>query len=742
MPEPIGGREYKWELSGAFSRFGGFLNGFARFLGWTLVLLLPIAVVIWVYLEMCMPAHGIKFPAWTGFTKAGLDGFIKGFDSAFFSKLLQLAEAWGLLIVCFVCSVITSIGFISHFFSKKQMSNSEETASSPGSVAGRAPDSGKQQPKSKAADAALPTAGLPGDSAEQSKKNAEVDAKKQDEERRERIEAARKAFKAKFAEFRKAIPSSYELSVAGGTVDFAEKFNGGSLKVTMREVSLRPYLSWNHERMTMTVSDSFAFFKDRKAKFTLEIQDPVIAADPELRDEIKAETFEVVLKAEYPSAAEKFFDWKAKTPPAVRLENAKQGQDVDYDLKTILGADPQWLAWKSADGLGSLKADLDAHRIKGLPTVGNDNRIRVVFACRGCEGLTHEFDLLLTCNMDAEQLWKQIEGDDSDKPAIVSDDETLKLAKMADAVRSTANAYAVAKPDDLFTKPHRVSRRQRSGDFDLGYASIRGRSHVKGGSFREDHVESRFFLDGKAVAIVVSDGAGSAPLSRRGSCIVTSVGVRSLMELGERLLKEPDALNGRSQLAVEGFAAVVQAIRAQIGFEAECIQEQRPEFQAKEMYATFLAALILPTSDGQVLLTYSAGDGAIGVGLAGDAVGLKCVPDHGQSAGQTLFILNKGAEDAYKRLVFTRLPERYALLLMSDGVSDPLIAHGEEEKAETWDALARVLMPIVKAEPIADGDADREETYRERGGLCTWLDSYQKGHHDDRTIAALFHKLT
>lgn len=742
MPEPIGGREYKWEWSRAFGRFGGFLNGFARFLGWTLLLVLPVTGVIWVYLEMCMPAHVIKFPAWPGFPWAGFIGFIKGFDSAFFTKFLQLAEAWLLLTICFVCSVITSIGFISHFFSKKRMTNSEENAPSPGSTGGRAPDSGPQQAKPKTADTAPPAAGVPGDSAEQAKKNAEVDAKKQDEERRERIEAARKGFKAKFAEFRKAIPSSYELSVAGGTVDFAEKFNGGPLKVTMREGSLRPYLSWNHERMTMTVSDSFAFFKDRKAKFTLEVQDPAIAADPEMRDEIKSETFEVVLKAEYPAAAEKFFEWKAKTPPAVRLDNAKQGQDVDYDLKTVLGADPQWLTWKSADGLGSLKADFDGHRIKGLPTVGNDNRIKVVFACRGCEGLTHEFDLLLTCNMDAEQLWKQIETDDSDKPAVLSEDETRKLAKMADAVRSTANAYAVPKPDDLFTKPHRVSRRQRSGDFDLGYASIRGRSHVKGGSFREDHVESRFFLDGKAVAIVVSDGAGSAPLSRRGSCIVTSVGVRSLIELGERLLKEPDALNGRSQLAVEGFAAVVQAIRAQIGFEAECIQEQRPEFQAKEMYATFLAALILPTSDGQVLLTYSAGDGAIGLGLAGEAAGLKCVPDHGQSAGQTLFILNKGAEDAYKRLVFTRLPERYALLLMSDGVSDPLIAHGEEEKAETWDALAGVLTPIVKAEPVADGDADREESYKDRGGLCAWLDSYQKGHHDDRTIAVLFHKLT
>jgi hypothetical protein len=144
MPEPIGGRELKWEWSRAFSRFGGFLNGFAGFLGWTLVLLLPIAGVTWVYLQMCMPAHGIKFPAWTGFPWAGFVGFIKGFDSAFFTKLLQLAEAWGLLIICFVCSVITSIGFISHFFSKKRMSNSEENAPSPGSAGGRAPDLGPE----------------------------------------------------------------------------------------------------------------------------------------------------------------------------------------------------------------------------------------------------------------------------------------------------------------------------------------------------------------------------------------------------------------------------------------------------------------------------------------------------------------------------------------------------------------------------------------------------------------------
>ena len=159
------------------------------------------------------------------------------------------------------------------------------------------------------------------------------------------------------------------------------------------------------------------------------------------------------------------------------------------------------------------------------------------------------------------------------------------------------------------------------------------------------------------------------------------------------------------------------------------------------MYATFLAALVLPTASGDVLLTYSAGDGAIGLGLAGDASGIKCAPDHGQSAGQTLFILNKGADDAEKRLGFTRLPESYALLLMSDGVSDPRIQQGEESKPDVWNQLADTLKPLVRQEPL-NHDGERVETYNARGALCEWLDSYEKGHHDDRTIAVLFHKLS
>ena len=62
-------------------------------------------------------------------------------------------------------------------------------------------------------------------------------------------------------------------------------------------------------------------------------------------------------------------------------------------------------------------------------------------------------------------------------------------------------------------------------------------------------------------------------------------------------------------------------------------------------------------------------------------------------------------------------------------------------KPQTWEQLAGELKPRVREEPF-NHDGERVETYKERGALCEWLDSYEKGHHDDRTIAVLFHKLS
>ena len=725
MAEPIGGKEHRWRWENLLV-LGGLLELCATVLGWMVLIFLPLFVAQSVFERFGNTDW--KYDSWRDLLKG--KSFWIPFGESFTVKLV--------LVLCAFWFIAVVSSLLVMMYSRKKSKSLKVT---PGEVSIDTAASPNALSKAPSSDTLVPVSGLVPATPEQERKNSELERRKVEQERREKIEKARKDFKAKVATFKDSLPSVYELSVAGGVVDFSEKFNATPLKVIMKEGSLRSYLTWNHEAMTLKVNDAFAFFKDGKARFCLEISDSAAAVDSELKDEIKPESLEVVLQAKYPSAAQNFFEWKAKLPASIRLENAKQGQPADYDIRNLLGYDPDWAVWAHAEGLGSLQPDFDAHRIKGEPTVGSDAKLHLVFTCRGCEEITHELDLLLTCNMDPELRWREIERDQSDESPVVSEEDKLLLVKMADAVRSTANSYEVRKPDDTFSKANRVSRRQKSEDFDLAYASIRGRSHIRNGSFREDDVEARFFLEGKAVAIVVSDGAGSAPLSRRGSCIVTAVGIKCLIELGQKLVNDPEALKGRTQSAIDGFADAVRSIRSQIEFEAECIKEQRPDFLAKEMYATFLAALVLPTDSGQVLLTYSAGDGAIGLGLAGDASGIKCSPDHGQSAGQTLFVLNKGADDAEKRLVFTSLPASYALLLMSDGVSDPRFLEGSEIKPEFWNQLSDELKPLVREEPL-NHDAERVESYKDRGALCAWLDSYEKSHHDDRTILALFHKLT
>ena len=725
MAEPIGGKEHRWRWENLLV-LGGLLELCATVLGWMVLIFLPLFVAQSVFERFGNTDW--KYDSWRDLLKG--KSFWIPFGESFTVKLV--------LVLCAFWFIAVVSSLLVMMYSRKKSKSLKVT---PGEVSIDTAASPNALSKAPSSDTLVPVSGLVPATPEQERKNSELERRKVEQERREKIEKARKDFKAKVATFKDSLPRSYDLNVAGGIVDFSEKFKVTPLKVMMKEGSLRSYLTWNHEAMTLKVNDAFAFFKDGKARFCLEISDSAAAVDSELKDEIKPESLVVVLQAKYPSAAQNFFEWKAKLPASIRLENAKQGQPADYDIRNLLGYDPDWAVWAHAEGLGSLQPDFDAHRIKGEPTVGSDAKLHLVFTCRGCEEITHELDLLLTCNMDPELRWREIERDQSDESPVVSEEDKLLLVKMADAVRSTANSYEVRKPDDTFSKANRVSRRQKSEDFDLAYASIRGRSHIRNGSFREDDVEARFFLEGKAVAIVVSDGAGSAPLSRRGSCIVTAVGIKCLIELGQKLVNDPEALKGRTQSAIDGFADAVRSIRSQIEFEAECIKEQRPDFLAKEMYATFLAALVLPTDSGQVLLTYSAGDGAIGLGLAGDASGIKCSPDHGQSAGQTLFVLNKGADDAEKRLVFTSLPASYALLLMSDGVSDPRFLEGSEIKPEFWNQLSDELKPLVREEPL-NHDAERVESYKDRGALCAWLDSYEKSHHDDRTILALFHKLT
>jgi hypothetical protein len=344
--------------------------------------------------------------------------------------------------------------------------------------------------------------------------------------------------------------------------------------------------------------------------------------------------------------------------------------------------------------------------------------------------------------MDPEIRWKQIEEADSDKIPILTESDTVELKKMSNGVRKVPPSYGL---DEIFGKPSRVSYHQVKAGFDIAYASIRGRSHIKDGKFREDDVKVGLFLDDKAVVIVVSDGAGSASLSRRGSQIVANLGVEELIKSFEKLVKEdPNYFSNNLEVGEiknkvkDIFTNTVSNILARIDVESDIIRSAKAVFTKKDMYATFLAAVVVPCKDGHILFSSSVGDGAIGVGGASNEVsGLKCVPDHGQSAGQTLFVQNEGATDVSKRLNITMIPGAFSLILMSDGVSDPFIPLDVESKPETWHSLAAQLKSIVDGELVSD--VEKSETYQQRGKLCEWLDSYQLGHHDDRTIATLFY---
>jgi hypothetical protein len=742
MPEPIGGKEFRWPKI-RLSALAKDVDRSASILGWLVILLLPF--VFGVSLLKLRPWDDAQ-QLWVGFSSS--DKFASSWSASIWSLVVSVSWVLGLLISAAWLAVSTLCLFL--LLRRKNVcpmstvdGGSKESSPPKG---GEAPDNvtaagtSGMTPQTKPADsrAVKPEPPQPSRSAPMSEAKGREAA---EQELRERLKQAQTAFEAKLDRLKASIPLKFEFNRQVDTLDLGKCFAESGLKGEVRSSFLKSYLSIEVDTMMVSVNDPTSFCRDESCTLKIDIIDPAVSDDPLLREHSFRRELTICMIAAYPSSVKKFAEWASKTKCLLRLKNVRQGEPFSVLLADELGVGPEWATISAVQVPAGLVFDPEKAILSGLPEVGSDMKVVLEVECRDASRAKQEVVFLLTCNMDPELKWKEIQDNDSDRAPVISEDRLGQLLKMAEAVGSTPALFDVAKPDPTFSKNHRVSRRVKSGSIDMAYASIRGRSHVKDGSFREDDVQFAVFDEGRAVAIVVSDGAGSAPLSRRGSAIVAQVGVQCLVGLGNKLLKSPGALDGKSAESVDGFASVVRDIRSHIEFEADSIQKQRPGFQAKEMYATFLAALLLPTPTGNVLLTYSAGDGAIGLGLAGDASGLKCVPDHGQSAGQTLFILNKAAEDADKRLMFTKLPDAFALLIMSDGVSDPRIPHGEEARPDLWNRLAEELKPLVEKQPMSPA-AEVPETYKDSGPLCAWLDSYEKGHHDDRTIAVLYNNLT
>jgi hypothetical protein len=269
----------------------------------------------------------------------------------------------------------------------------------------------------------------------------------------------------------------------------------------------------------------------------------------------------------------------------------------------------------------------------------------------------------------------------------------------------------------------------------LVVASQRGRSHAHAGAARDDDFVVRASAADGWNILAVADGAGSAKRSRIGSRVAcetaVEVAAEQLAETADqwpldRLAYPPseEAARVLRNLAyrVLGTAALetVKAIEARANAQG---------FEPRDYATTLLLALHRPLQSGDLIVTIWIGDGAIGLLEADGSSRLLGTPDGGAYAGQTRFLdreIVTDGEQIMRRIQVAVVPHLEALILMSDGVSDPIFPSDAALLETTrWRALWSELQPRL---------AQTQAQMR----LLEWLDFWSSGNHDDRTVAVLF----
>ncbi len=375
----------------------------------------------------------------------------------------------------------------------------------------------------------------------------------------------------------------------------------------------------------------------------------------------------------------------------------------DYGLKDV-----NHISFEGLEPVG-LYFDPDASMITGTPTTAGDHKIKLLVkqASWGENRSPLEKVFTLIINPDPKSLWKNIET-------------------------PTSTEYYKKDSHSAFLLTTEKSM--------LG-ASQRGRSHAQEGKPRDDDFAFDFFEDNQWRVIAVADGAGSAAFSRKGSQIACNTVVEVCAEKISDFLTQfeghirqfhqerSDAnrkLVGDNLYHILGNA-VFQSAR---NIEREAKAAQRP---VKDFSTTLIAAVCKKFDFGWFVGSFWVGDGGIGIyDRETPFLKILCEPDGGEYAGQTRFLtmpeITQPAE-LYRRLRFDIVGDFTALVLMTDGVTDPKFeTDANLMRPERWDQL---WQDLTEAVDFQSGPQTAS------GQLLNWLDFWSPGNHDDRTIAML-----
>lgn len=363
------------------------------------------------------------------------------------------------------------------------------------------------------------------------------------------------------------------------------------------------------------------------------------------------------------------------------------------------------LAINGLDKLG-LSYDATSNTLSGEPVTAGEHPLVICYQQDDDASQTIQTaELTLVINSDPKSLWKNLPSD---------------------------RALRFWKADSDFTGKTGLA------DWKIAAASKRGRSHAHVGSCRDDDFALQVDNESLWQVVAVADGAGSSEFSREGARIaahnsvaVLNVQLRQagsgLDELIEcwQLDKSPENETALQLALVDIFSI---ALNSSIETIDSLAKQQQVAY--RDFYSTLLIAAHKTFPNAEFTVAYWIGDGGLAVYSAGQEVELLGVSDSGEYAGQTRF-LDKSIlerEDLLKRLRFCSQATFTALILMTDGITDPLFETDNNLRSlDYWDRLWQQIQPKLAENPELSAQ-----------NLTDWLDFWSPGNHDDRTIALIY----
>ena len=395
----------------------------------------------------------------------------------------------------------------------------------------------------------------------------------------------------------------------------------------------------------------------------------------------------------------------------ITLHNGKVNQEYkqSFNIEQLGIEDVSDFWFEGLENIG-LHYNKDTAEIRGEPTHAGEYKITLYIKRKDwTEGKPiFERTISLSINPDPKSLWKNILTDTSIE----------------------------------YFKPDCKKELVKEGIKTIAAASQRGRSHAHEGNPREDDFGLAYDKAYEWYILTVADGAGSAKFSRKGSEIACQTVI-------EECRKEIASQDNELELLIKNFyndktdknrkqlGDIIYKILGTAVFRTKNnIEKEAKEkgYAVKDYAATVLISLCKKYNFGWFAAAFWVGDGGIGI-YNKETQFLKILgePDGGEYAGQTRFLtmpeIIQPAE-LYRRLRFEIVEDFTALVLMTDGISDPKFeSDANLFKVEKWNELWSDLCKEVKFK-------DKSEPIDEQ--LLKWLDFWAPGNHDDRTIAILF----